>query len=239
MTYRGLVLFLLCTSCLPEDGPEGDGDDGAQRAQVECWADGRITAAAARQDPPSARTRIGNCTVLTGGGEPIDALFGTVTCSSSASIVSCTDGVTGCASDGDDLGAPGSPISVSWTARDVPAGNTETTIPPPVTVLAPQAVLTRGTPYLLQWNGGGAAGTVRLLASAPYRGSTAIIECTAPASTGQLTVPGEVSELLGTGTLHAMLTNAGLERVPAGEFQVDVMVHGPLLGATSFEATVR
>ncbi|MEZ0311184.1 MAG: hypothetical protein ACAI38_05395 [Myxococcota bacterium] len=239
MSYRGLLLLLCTIACVPDDGLLEDGDDGPQRAQIECYADGRINAAAARQQPPSALTRIGSCMVLTGGGEPVDALLGTVTCSSSASIVSCTDGANGCSSNGDAFGAPGANVSVSWTGRDVPSGATEATLPPPVTVLAPQAVLTRGTPYLVQWNGGGAAGTVRIVASAPYRGSTAIIECTAPASTGQLTIPGEVTEPLGAGSLSAVVMNAGLERVPAGEFQVDVLVRGTLLGASSFEATVR
>ncbi len=239
MSHRGLLLLLCVTACVPEESPFDDGDASQQRALIECYADGRITADAARQEPPTTRTRIGNCTVLSGGGDPDDALFGTVGCSSPAASVSCTDGSGGCSSDGEDFGAPGTTIAVSWTAREVPAASTEATIPPPVTVLAPQTVLTRGTPYLVQWNGGGAAGTVRMLASAPYRGSTVIIECTAPSSAGQLTIPGGVTEPLSTGTMRAAMANAGIEQVAAGEFLVDVLVRGTLLGASSFDVTIR
>jgi hypothetical protein len=240
------VGFCLVVSCSSRtDGTFIDNrepTDAPQYAEIDCFPDGTVIASAARQNPPANLAKFGICTVTTGGGNPTNALFGTVTCTSAASTVACTDDATTCFTDGDPFGPPGSSVTASWTGHDVPAGSANPNrIPGTLTVSTPPTSITPGDPLSLELTAAPTyIGEVRIIAGAPHNGSTMNIECLAPAVSGTLTVPGEVTAMLESGTtLTVNISNGGIARVPVGDFEVVVVIAGDIIGPQSFSIAVE
>ncbi len=239
-----VLCFGVCACGDGDPSPTGGGDDSEdapQYAEIGCYPDGSVIAAAARQRPAATIERAGRCFVITGGGDPVNALIGNATCTSAASTVTCTDNATTCFAQGTPFGPPGTPVTVAWTGGEVPADSVQPlVIPSPVTIVPPPTTIARGGNFLLEFSVDGPyEGEVRVSAAAPYAGSTAIIECVFPAGLGEVGITSDVTQLLEPGTtVNANVTNVGLAREPAGDFQVDVLVHGQVNGPQSFSLTV-
>jgi len=201
-----------------------------QPAYVQCL-DLNTIAGASTQTPPATRLRFGRCTMTRGGGDNVGSRVASASCTSAKGRTECeasSPGSTclGATAPTSERLVAGDAVTAAWSGGDVAAGSAELVVPASVDFDLPPSAQPRSQPLSIAFRGTSPEAEAGVTLYQTVTGSLVAVDCEVPATSGTVTIPAEMLELLQVGSVDVFYQNRAVRRVSADPYQVEVSAPG-------------